>query len=455
MIIRSLKEVQEMSGGKGLKQSDESIMLNGVTTDSRSIVEGSLFIPLIGEKFNGHTFAEKALSEGAAAVLWQEGQPNPPSDGPVIFVQDTLSALQQLAGEYRRQIGVKVVGVTGSNGKTTTKDLIAAVAGTKYTVHKTKGNFNNHIGLPLTLLEMNEDTEVAVLEMGMSARGEISTLSKLAEPDIAVITNIGESHLMDLGSREGIAEAKLEIIEGLHAEGVFIYIGDEPLLQERITWATQNCITFGEDEENQLYPVSVESASNGMTFTVNDSSQEFYVPILGRHNVLNSLAALAAGRSLGITDEEAAKGLRALEMTRMRLEMSESKEGYSIINDAYNASPTSMKAGISLTEDMGGYHRKILILGDMLELGEKEEDFHREVGEFINPEKTSLVITYGKLGKNIAEGALKKLGEERVFSFEDKAELISFIQNTAASGDLLYLKASRAMKLEEVVEAVS
>ena len=207
MIQRTLANIEEMVNGSGLDEGFQSKEINGVTTDSRLVEVGNLFFPLVGDTFNGHEFVDKAIELGAAAVIWKETEPNPPKQGPVIFVKDTLVALQtNLAQAYLKQLNPKVVGITGSNGKTTTKDMVAAVLETTYKVHKTKGNFNNHIGLPLTILSMAENTEIAVLEMGMSGKGEIELLSKIAKTDVAVITNIGEAHLMDLGSREGLLQ---------------------------------------------------------------------------------------------------------------------------------------------------------------------------------------------------------------------------------------------------------
>lgn len=240
MIKRQLSAIKQMANNAELKEEFEKITIEGVTTDSRNVRKGNLFVPIIGEKFNGHDFVEKAFENGAHASLWSRSVPNPPQDKPLIIVDDTLAALQQIASHYLLEVNPKVVGITGSNGKTTTKDMIASVVGTRYRVHKTKGNFNNHIGLPLTILDMPEDTEVAVLEMGMNAKGEIELLSSIARPDIAVITNIGDAHLQDLGSREGIAEAKLEIIKGLKENGTLIYHGDEPLLKKRLFMSNRN-----------------------------------------------------------------------------------------------------------------------------------------------------------------------------------------------------------------------
>lgn len=454
MIQRTLKDIQRMAGGEGLSDSFEEKSVNGVSTDSRSILPGSLFVPITGENFNGHRFAGKAISEGAEAVLWDRNEPNPPENAPVIFVDDTLVALQTLAKSYKEQLNVKIAGVTGSNGKTTTKDLLASALSSAYKVHKTKGNFNNHIGLPLTLLSMPEDTEVAVLEMGMSSRGEIEFLSNLACPDAAIITNIGESHMMELGSREGIAEAKLEIVSGLKEDGILFYFGDEPLLQERVPLMEIKTVTFGDKATNSLYPADIVQSDEGVAFTVQPGGERFMIPVLGKHNVWNALAAIAAARHLGVSDSDIKSGLSKLAMTSMRLELTKCAKGWTVINDAYNASPTSMKAAITLTEDLEGYARKILILGDMLELGENEAEFHLETGEHITKGKIDRVFTYGVLGEKIAEGAARKLSAGEVESFTDKSDLIAAVKRFARPGDLFLVKASRGMRLEEAVEAL-
>lgn len=250
----------------------ENTVIHGVATDTRKLESNQLFIPLKGEHFNGHTFVPQAFEAGVSAVLWNRSEPNPPENQAVILVEDTLSALQQLAKAYLQELGTRVIGVTGSNGKTTTKDMIHTVLQTRYRVHKTGGNFNNHIGLPLTVLAMPEDTEIAVLEMGMSAKGEIDLLSRLANPDAAVITNIGESHMQDLGSREGIAEAKLEIINGLKEDGVLIYIGDEPLLQKDYSCQTK---TYGTGAENDYQLRDVSQSEAGTHFTIKGIEKTF------------------------------------------------------------------------------------------------------------------------------------------------------------------------------------
>lgn len=451
MIKRSFSEIVQMVNGTG--NSDVNICISGVSTDSRHVQEGSLFIPLVGENFNGHQFVEKAFENGAVATLWARDMEGAPSNQPVIYVEDTLVALQTLAKNYLQQIQPKVVGITGSNGKTSTKDLVAAVLSTTYAVHKTKGNFNNHIGLPLTILSMPEDTDVAVLEMGMSGKGEIALLSNLANPDIAVITSIGEAHLMDLGSREAIAEAKLEILTGLKHGGTFIYHGDEPLLRNHEH--SYKSATFGQSKHNDLYPISIMQKDDGTEFTCNlFDDQTLFIPILGRHNVLNALAAIQVALKLGVEKESIIQGLKQVQLSNMRLEMVKAPNGLTVINDAYNASPTSMKAAIQLVKDLTGFGQKILVLGDMLELGEEEKRFHQEVGKSIEESGIAHLFTYGELGLEIANGAKEILPLERIHTFMDKEELIQRLRETATPKDIVLVKASRGMKLEEVVHAL-
>lgn len=452
MIKRTLQQVQAMIPNSILGDFSSTITINGVSIDNRDEIEGKLFIPIKGERFNGHEFVKGAMEKGAVASLWNKSEPNFPKDVPLIFVDDTLLALQQLAESYRDDLSIKIVGVTGSNGKTSTKDMVYSVLSTKYSVQKTEGNFNNHLGLPLTILQTSEQTEVLVLEMGMSSRGEIELLSKLAKPDVAIITNIGEAHLQDLGSRVEIAEAKLEITAGLKKGGTLVYIGDEPLLKERIhRYPSLNLVSFGQDESNDYYPVFIKQEQNGTTFTTNKDSTPIFIPILGRHNVYNALASIAVGQLLKVSWEEIIKGLGQLKMTKMRAEMSLGKNGSMIINDAYNASPTSTKAAIHLLQELEGYSRKILVLGDMLELGDKEEEFHKETGASIDPSKVDFVYTYGERGKWIAEGAKQNFVAEKVRSYLDKTELINDLASRLKPKDVVLIKASRGMKLEEVV----
>jgi UDP-N-acetylmuramoyl-tripeptide--D-alanyl-D-alanine ligase len=455
MIERTAKEIAEMANGTLENTAYHQTKIKGVATDTRKMKKGQLFVPISGENFNGHSFVEIALEKGAAAVFWDASEPNPPKHGAVILVNDTLDALQQLASAYRKEINPKVVGVTGSNGKTTTKDMICSILAMTYRVHKTKGNFNNHIGLPLTILDMPENTEIAILEMGMSAKGEIDFLTRLAKPDVAVITNIGDSHLLDLGSRENIAEAKFEIVNGLSKEGVLIYTGDEPLLADKVNNAAFTLKSFGESSNNTYQMDEIELGKEGTYFTVHDLDQQFYIPVLGKHNVKNALAAIAVGDHFGVSLHRIADGLKKLEMTGMRLELLKMPDGLSVINDAYNASPTSMRAAIDLLQGMKGFGKKHLVLGDILELGRDEKKYHEQIGQEVDPDLIQFVYTYGELGAYIAKGAERNFGEGHVMHFDDKKALAKELGNRTASDDIVLVKASRGMKLEDVILYIS
>ncbi|CAN7445658.1 UDP-N-acetylmuramoyl-tripeptide--D-alanyl-D-alanine ligase [Paenibacillus sp. LjRoot153] len=458
MIQRTLGQIatmlhSEVSGVYG------DILIKGVSTDTRSIQAGSLFIPLIGENFDGHQYAEDAYQKGAAAILWQDDHGTVPSGIPYIQVEDTLAALQGLAKAYRKELSVRIIGITGSNGKTTTKDLVAAVLGSTYEVHKTKGNLNNHIGLPLTLLLLEETTQFAVVEMGMSGRGEIALLSEIAEPEAAIITMIGESHMLQLGSRDEIARAKAEIVTGMPSGSLIIYNGDEPLIEQALGELDLpeglRRIRFGQGHDNDRYPTDIRMDAEGAYFTINSPGYaELFVPLLGTHNVVNSLAAIAVGEAFSVTPSAVAAGLRALQMTSMRIEKLTAASGLTVLNDAYNASPASMRAAIALTEQLSGFGRKFLVLGDMLELGEHEEQFHRGIGAMLSPERVDYVFTFGRLGRFIADEATKRFPQAQVRAYDDKAQLADELAALASAEDLVLVKGSRGMRLEHVVQSL-
>lgn len=456
MFKKSVKQIAEMITVNNDITPFSDLMVEGVTIDSRKIEKGNLFVAFKGERVDGHKYVEDAIANGAAVALWQSDVPNPPMHLPIIIVNDCLFALQELARKYRHELPVKVVGITGSNGKTTTKDMTAGLLSVLYKVQKTEGNFNNEIGLPLTVLGLDKDTEVAVLEMGMSARGEIEFLTKLACPDAVVITNIGESHLLDLGSREAIAEAKLEILKGLKDGGLAVLHGDEPLLMERIHQHKGNIQlqTFGRSDSNDVYPTSITQLSQGNRFSTNVSNETFVLPVLGTHNILNALAAMLIARYFSIPFERMNEGFSSIKLTHMRMELVEGKQGEKIINDAYNASPTSMMAAIELVSNLQGYERRILVLGDMLELGPEEKQYHYKIGLGLDSERVDFVFTYGELGEHIAKGARTVLGADHVYAYRDKEELINELQKHVNENTLILVKASRGMKLEEIVTSL-
>ncbi|MCZ8511230.1 UDP-N-acetylmuramoyl-tripeptide--D-alanyl-D-alanine ligase [Paenibacillus filicis] len=458
MMNRTLGEIALMAGGTLSEGVPSDLRVNGVSKDTRTIEQGALYVPLIGEAFDGHRFVEEALKRGAAASLWQADRPDAPAGAPLIYVKDTLAALQRLAREYRRQLPVRIVGITGSNGKTTTKDLTAAVLSASFQVHKTAGNYNNHIGLPLTLLGLNEETEIAVLEMGMSGRGEIELLSRLAEPEVAVITNIGEAHLLQLGSRKEIARAKTEILVGLQPDGLLIYNGDEPLIEEvlpelaepgRMNAAAYRKLRFGAEPDNAYFPADVSMDSAGSHFHLGGDDTDYYVPLPGAHNVVNALAAIAVGRHFGMQPADVARGLSQAELTGMRIEVLSAPSGLTILNDAYNASPTSMRAAIALLHELTGYERKYAVLGDMLELGDREAEFHRGVGAMLDPERVEVVYLYGPLSVHTAEGLKERFPADRVRYYEDKEALAEALKLAAGPKDVVLIKGSRGMRMEQ------
>ncbi|MEK3889846.1 UDP-N-acetylmuramoyl-tripeptide--D-alanyl-D-alanine ligase [Bacillus sp. FSL K6-3431] len=455
MIIRNLKDMQEMMSGDGLANEYEKLLVQGVSIDSRTIKKGNLFIPIVRIK-DGHKYVKEAMAKGAIASLWDKSHSDPPKNTPLIFVENTLTALQTLANSYRKQLPTKVIGVTGSNGKTTVKDMVNSIVSTKFKVHKTKGNLNSQIGLPLTILEVSESDEVMVLEMGMSERGQIERLSNIAQPDIVIITMIGLSHIGNLGSRKEIANAKLEILTGLKDNGLVVYNGDEPLLQKLKKLKNKRLFryhTFGKAKENDLHPSSVSVDSEEVRFCTNsENSPTYTISLMGKHNVYNALASIAVGKEFGMKEEDIVQGLKDLNITDMRMQKLTSAKGFTIINDAWNASPSSVQAAIDTLQKLSGYNKKFLVLADMLELGDKEEEYHKNIGRLIDPSKIDFLFTYGPLSKFISNEARKNLGKERVNIFTDKNDIAKKIITIANPCDIVLIKGSRGMALEDVVK---
>lgn len=316
----TLNEIAEATDGVIYDAENQGVSISNISFDSRNLSEGSLFVPLIAER-NGHEYIDSAIQNGASAAFWSEDIEKAPKNFPIIQVKDTLQALQQFAKWYLKKVNPKVVGITGSNGKTTTKDMTDAVLSAKYKTHKTVGNFNNHIGLPYTILEMPADTEAIILEMGMSQADEIRVLSILAEPNVAVITMIGESHIEFFGSRNGIADAKMEIIDGLKPDGVLIYPGEEPLLVERTAGLPKESIrTFGRTGKEKLYATDIEVKSRSTSFSINLKPElTITLPIPGEYNVQNALAAILVGIEFGISIEASAEKLEQFQLTKTGL----------------------------------------------------------------------------------------------------------------------------------------
>lgn len=328
-------------GEEVIGPSEQNVTINEVFIDSRKKAKNGLFIPIIGERFDGHEFLEDAIRNGAVATYWQKNKRIPEQLAnkiSFIFVEDTLHALQSISAHYLTTVKPIVIAITGSNGKTTTKDLVASVLSNTYTTYKTQGNLNNHIGMPLTILSMDESCEVLILEMGMNNLGEISFLSQLAQPDYAIITNIGDSHLEQLESQKNIAQAKMEIRDGLKAQGKMIIDGDESLLAS--LQKNKHVITCGYGKQCDMQIKNVHGDEDGQNFQINNDYTSYNIKMLGNHNVKNALYAIAIAKELKVKEKDITTGLQRLQLTGMRLQRIQGKKGSLLINDAYNASPT-------------------------------------------------------------------------------------------------------------------
>ncbi len=423
----------------------ENAKISSISTDSRKIDRGALFVAIRGERFDGNQFIRAAYEKGATVVLGNDAA-EPPKGCAYIRVEDSVLALGRLAAWHREKFSMPIVGVTGSVGKTTTKEMIAAVLSQTYSVLKTEGNFNNHIGLPLTVLGISEHHTAAVIEMGMSARGEISYLTRIAKPTMAVITNVGLSHIETLGTQENIRDAKLEICEGLAKGGTLFVNGDDPFLHtvcpEGVT-----VLRFGfENEDAEIHAEILGEDS----FLIDGSILR--VPIAGRHNLYNALAAYAVGKTCGLSEEAVAAGILSYVPDGIRQSEKEIRPGVTVICDYYNASPASMHAALSMLRK-GEAARRIAVLGDMLELGEYSEASHREIGEAAARLGVDMVLTVGEATKQLAESA-KKGGVQAVQHFRDNASLSEYLLGILAAGDRVLIKGSHGMKMEEVFEKI-
>lgn len=439
------------------EQNFSDTVVTGISIDTRTIQPGDLFVPFRGEAVNGHKFVEQAFEKGAAASLWLADEPNPPQDRPLIFVDDAEVALQQMAIAYRSEHKATFIGITGSNGKTSTKDILAGALSPYFKVQKTIGNFNNQLGLPITILQLDEDTEISVLEMGMSGFGEIEFLTRIARPHLAVITNIGEAHMQDLGSRAGIAQAKYEITKGLLEEGVLFFDGDEPLLRDLVAQDPDTeTMSFGFGEHNTLMASHIKTTETGSRFTVSGLVEgTFEISVLGEHQVKNALSAILISKALRLTDEQIRTSLKQVTLTDMRMQLVPIENGPLFINDAYNAAPTSMRAAIQFVQKTAMRPEKWLVLGDMLELGEDEKHLHEQMAAEIDVEQIARVCLYGPRMKWLYDQLQPVFGEQRlVYTETDYNPIIECIRRDANDQTLILLKGSRGMKLENIVKGI-
>ncbi|CAM4337401.1 UDP-N-acetylmuramoyl-tripeptide--D-alanyl-D-alanine ligase [Lacicoccus alkaliphilus] len=448
MIKVSINKVAEYCNGR---MNDKAAaagrdLVSGASIDTRTLEAGNIFIPFKGENVDGHRFIENALSKGAAVSLTEAPLEETDEDHPLIHVEDGLAALQMIAKRHLEEVAPKVIAITGSNGKTTTKDMVECLLADDYKVKKTIGNYNNEIGLPLTLLELDDDTEISILEMGMDRTGDIHFLSTLTKPDIAIITNVGESHIEKLGSREKIAEAKYEITDGLKEGGVLIYSKDYPLLNELTATEDRGfkMISAGVSEENDHVVSHVSQNAGGTSFEVGGLHVD--IPQLGSHNAMNATLSLLAVGALG-EDMAALTGrFDKLRVSSMRMEQAVHSSGALIINDAYNASPSSMKSAVDTVAGLD-YSKKILVMADILELGDYSETLHRSVGEHISSSGRDFkLLTFGTESKFIAEAAAGVDARH----FDDIREVAGHLEEMLDEDTVVLLKGSRGMEMERV-----
>lgn len=439
-----------------LVHGDPAASISSVHFDTRQLESGSLFVPIVGNR-DGHDFIRQAIEQGAVATL-VSNQAKLPEDLPqetgIILVNDTLRAFQKLSAAYRRQFDIPVVAVTGSNGKTTTKDIIAHVLSAKRSVYKTYKNLNNHLGAPYSLLQLEPHHEAAVLEVGMNHAGEIDLLASLVKPKYSVITTIGDSHLEFFGTREKIALAKAEILPHTDPDGLVLLNGDSELLH-KISHLYDGPVWFYSVEgPADVWAEHLTTDERGTSFTVHLPDQpgfSVFLPLYGKHNIANSLPAIAIANRLGMTAADIQAALSTVSISAMRFEVSRSDSGAILINDAYNASPSSMRAAIDTFAEILPAYRKVLVLGDMYELGDNSESLHTQVGEYLNryPEQFELLVTIGSLTEHLHQAYT---GKKQHFATKEEAEatLCPYVSQEFA----LLFKASRGMKLETLLEAV-
>ena len=454
MQALTLRQLLEAVNGTLLGDFDDlDAQAVQVSTDSRNITPGCLFIPLEGERFDGHSFIQAALEAGAAGCLTARERESYLPGRFYIKVRSTQRALWELARYYKKLFPIPFIAVTGSVGKTTTKDMTAAVLGARFRVHKTEGNFNNDIGVPLTLLRLEAQHEVCVVELGMDHAGEIDNLARLVEPDMALITNIGDAHIENLGSRENIFKAKCEIFPHLKRDGLAILNGDDPLLAALEGTLAQRTVFVGEGEGLDYTARDLSSDGAGHLFCrvkTPRSQFEANIPALGSHMIYPTLMAAAVAEALGMAPDEIIRGIGAFLPTKMRMNIVRCKGDIVILNDAYNANPQSMRAAAAVLGDAQG-RRKVAVVGDMKELGPGSEQFHRAVGGYFAQSGADRLIAIGELARFMAEGAQEAgLAQADYFPTLDAAR--NALSREVRAGVTILVKASRSMAFEKIVD---
>ena len=457
-----VKDILKLCDGELLVGSEDAILEN-FKKDTREIEAGDTYVGIKGENFNGSDFFEKAFELGANACIVQDIEIHENilekcKDKTIIKVKDCVEALQNIAKYKRECYDIPVIGVTGSVGKTSTKDIIASVMSKKYKTIKTEGNYNNHIGVPLTILRLKDHT-AAVIEMGMNHLGEISKLTNIARPTMSVITNVGTSHIGELGSRENILKAKLEILEGMKEDAPIAINNDNDMLHNwfMVNKNKRKILTFGIENDSDIMAKNIVASDDGSKFTVNIDGKDYKVEINvgGKHFIINSLCAICVGLQNNIEIKKIIEGIKEFKLTKRRMEIKDGIKKSKVINDSYNASYDSMKAAIEYLGEIKA-NKKIAVLGDMLELGSYEQELHEKVGEEVYKNNIDILVTVGKRAKYIASKA-KELGmsEDKIFVFDTKNKAIQMIEKIIKEGDYILVKASNSMKFDEIVNKIT
>lgn len=463
--VEEICEVLSVRPPAGVTPQDLKQRIRRVVTDSRLVRKGDLFIAFQGERFDAHTFVPKVLAQGAVCAIVQEDYRLPPAPKrtgvPMLLgVRDTLESYQRLATHYRNRFPIPVIAITGSNGKTTTKEMVAQVVAQRWKTLKTEGNLNNRIGVPQTLFQLAPRHQAAVIEMGVDQQGQTARLCEIARPTIGVITNIGPDHLEFFGSMEGSAQAKAELLDHLPQDGAVVLNADDEYFDYLAARAQCRVVAFGVSPKAAIRAANIRVDEKGGTvfgLVVPGKSRQTEIRIRtqGQHNVSNALAAAAVGYALGLSGTAIAEGLAKFRPAAMRSQISFS-HGVQVVNDCYNANPASMKAAVQLLAELGRGKRSIAALGDMLELGTDSKRMHREVGAFLAAQGIGHLLACGVLGRELAEGARQAgMASDSITELPDAAAAAVALARMVRQGDVVLVKASRGMRMEQVVDALT
>lgn len=462
MIPISVNEILIATDGELICGDRDWLIDAGVSTDSRQILPSQLFIALKGDRFDGHEFIQQVIDRGVSGIIFSDelGIECVPKGVFAIKVKDTLIALGHLAAYYRQKFDIPVIGITGSNGKTTTKEMLGDVLSKQWRVLRNKKNFNNAIGLPLTLLEMDASTQFCVVEMGMNHPGEIAYLTNIAKPTIGVITNVAESHIVHFDGKESIARAKFELIEAMKGQGIAILNADDPFVArmaqqyKKHETAPLSMITFGMNEKADVFAAEVKEDDSGIRFSVllnGGKCQEIFMPVHGQHNVYNAMAVCGVLSALGLDLSLAASGLNEFKLPDSRMEIIE-RHGLRIINDTYNANPGSMKAALLTLKGITCSGRRIVVMGDMLELGKWSEELHQEIGRCVGDAGIDVLVTVGQ--DSVFAASEARVRGVETFACKDHSDALTVLKGLIKLGDMVLIKGSRGMRMEGIAEGL-